>query len=319
MSKYFVLLICIFLIIIKNVISKDIRLAVLKFGSVNWELNVIKHHKIDKANNLNIKIIPLTNKDATSIALMSNEADVIVTDWIWVNKQRARGKDFTFIPYSTSAGSLMVKKSSNTTNIMELKDLRVGIAGSSIDKSWLLLRAYGMKTYGIDFKNYFKPSYAAPPLINGLIKNNELDASFNYWNYTARLKANNYREILNFNEVLIALNIEENLPLIGYVFRESFANSNAELIKKFIESSKKAKQILLESNDEWLRIVEFTGAKNIKTLEALRDSFRQGIPQTDIKSIEKSLKKTYRILADIGGKKLVGKSLDLDEGTLWKQ
>ena len=48
---------------------------------MNWELNVIKEHKLDKKYNLNIDITYLTNKNASAIALMSNAVDMIVTNW----------------------------------------------------------------------------------------------------------------------------------------------------------------------------------------------------------------------------------------------
>ena len=37
--------------------AADIKLAVLKYGTVNWELNVIKEHKLDKKYNLNLSLI----------------------------------------------------------------------------------------------------------------------------------------------------------------------------------------------------------------------------------------------------------------------
>ncbi len=321
MLKYNNLFILIFILITTSNIStsKELRIAVLKFGSVNWELDVINHHHIIKDKNIKLKIIPLTNKDATTIAFLSKEADIIVTDWIWVNRQRAVGKDFTLVPYSSSAGSLMVKNHDKFKSILDLKDAKVGIAGSSLDKSWLLLRAYGKMRYGEDLEKYFKPSYAAPPLINGLIENNGLDASFNYWNYSARLKAKGYKEIIKVSELLPELGIDGPLPLIGYVFRESFAKDNNALVKYFLKASQRARSILKESDDEWLRIKKLTGASDNKMLFQLRDSFRDGIPNSDILSMEKSIKKAYQILSDIGGKKLVGKTNNFVDGTIWKE
>ena len=35
--------------------AKELRIAVLKFGSVNWELDVLEHHGLDKEYKLNLK------------------------------------------------------------------------------------------------------------------------------------------------------------------------------------------------------------------------------------------------------------------------
>ena len=74
-------------------------------------------------------------------------ADIFVTDWIWVSKQRYQGNKVSFLPYSTAAGGLIIKNSSEITNIHDLKNKKVGIAGGSIDKSWLFFRAFFKKIW----------------------------------------------------------------------------------------------------------------------------------------------------------------------------
>ena len=63
----------------------------------------------------------MTNKDAAAIAFLSDSADIFVTDWIWVSKQRYQGNKVSFLPYSTAAGGLIIKNSSEITSIHDLK------------------------------------------------------------------------------------------------------------------------------------------------------------------------------------------------------
>ena len=51
---------------INQLIAADIRLAVLKYGTVNWELNVIKEHNLDTKYGINLDITYLTNKNANA-------------------------------------------------------------------------------------------------------------------------------------------------------------------------------------------------------------------------------------------------------------
>jgi len=297
--------------------AEDIKLAVLKYGTVNWELNVIKEHELDKKYGINIDITYLTNKNASAIALMSNAVDMIVTDWIWVSRQRDNGEKFSLIPYSTAAGALMVPKDSNVNSINDLKDAQIGIAGGSIDKSWILIRAYTMKKFGYDIGEYISPAYAAPPLINGMITKGELDGALNYWNYTARLKALGFKNIISVTDVLPTLGIGESLPLIGYVFREEWAQNNPKAIEGFLSASQEAREILNASEDEWERIRKITGAKNTATLDALKKGFREGIPDKNTTTYVQSIKNAFKILAKIGGKDLVGNSKTLSDGVIW--
>ena len=84
-----------------------VKIGTLKFGTVNWELDVIKTNGLDKAAGLDLEIVDLASTGATTVALQAGSVDVIVTDWLWVTRQRAAGAHFTFVPFSTSVGALM--------------------------------------------------------------------------------------------------------------------------------------------------------------------------------------------------------------------
>ncbi len=298
--------------------AAQVRVAVLKFGTVNWELNVIVEHELDKRFGIDLEVIPLTNKDATAIALLSDAADLIVTDWIWVSRQRDAGDDFVLIPYSNAAGSVMAHPDSNIRSFEDLLegDYRLGVAGSSIDKSWLLLRAYGLETRGIDLEDAVALSFAAPPLLNQMLSSGDLDAVITFWNFTARLRAAGMREVLPIVEILPRLGVGEELPLIGYVFRESWARDNPKALAGFQAASSEARRILSESDTEWERIRPITGARDDAELVALRNAFRAGIPDPKTDSTA-AIGAAFKLLADTGGRTLVGDSGKLAEGTLW--
>ena len=320
--KYFfnILLTITFIINFVSVIkANSIKIAVLKYGSVNWEYDVIKHHKLDQKNNIKIKKVEVTNKDASAVAFLSKSVDIFVTDWIWVSKQRNKGNLVSFYPYSNSAGGLMIKKGEKINSFLDLKNKKIGVAGGSLDKSWLFLRAYAIKKYKKDPLTFFNTSFAAPPLINGLLRNNQLDAGYNYWNYTARLEALGYEEFLTLKDILPYIGIEGELPLIGYVFREGFVQENEVTLKGFIKASNEARKILKTSDKEWLRISEMTGAKNKLMLEKIRDGFRKGIPSDNHQLMRKNIQHAYEILSQIGGEELVGSSSSLAAGTYWNK
>ena len=320
--KYFfniLLTITFFINFVSVIKANSIKIAVLKYGSVNWEYNVIKHHNLDKKNNIKIKKVEITNKDASAVAFLSKSVDIFVTDWIWVSKQRNKGNLVSFYPYSNSAGGLMIKKGEKIDSFLDLKNKKIGVAGGSLDKSWLFLRAYAIKKYEKDPLTFFKTSFAAPPLINGLLRNGQLDAGYNYWNYTARLEALGYEEFLTLKDILPYIGIEGELPLIGYVFRESFVQQSKETLHGFIKASNEARKILKTSDNEWLRISEMTGAKNQLMLEKIRDGFRKGIPSDNHQLMRKNIQHAYEILSQIGGEELVGSSSSLASGTYWNK
>ena len=295
----------------------EITIGLLKFGSVNWEMDIIEKNELDKKNNINIKKKFFSNKNAAAIALQGKAVDIIVTDWIWVSRQRAENKNYVFYPHSMSVGGILVKHDSEIINIEDLRNKKLGIAGSSIDKSWLLFRAYYNKKNNIDPKQYLRPVYAAPPLLNELILRNEIDAVLNYWHYNSRLKAKGFREIISVDDILNNLGIKTKIPAYGWVFSEKFANNKKELINNFLNASAEAKKIMLTSDSEWERIFPLTKAEDRTTLINLRDAYRNGIPLSFNNNEIEETKKIFKILAKYGGRDLVGKKNEISEGTFF--
>ena len=89
-----------------------VRIGVLKFGTVSWELDTLKHHEFDAANGIDLEVSYFAGEDATNVALLAGAIDMIVSDWLWVSRQRSEGGDVTLVPYSTAVGAIMVKQES---------------------------------------------------------------------------------------------------------------------------------------------------------------------------------------------------------------
>ena len=295
----------------------SIRLGLLKFGTVNWEVDVIGHHGLDRANGIALDVVLLANKDATSIAFNAGDVAMIVTDWLWVSQQRDAGADYTFVPYSEAAGSVMTHRDNGIDGLMALDGKALGVAGSPLDKSWLLLRAYSIKEYGRDIGKLVRPAYAAPPLLNEKFIQGEFDGVLNFWNYTARLRAMDMKELIRVQDLLPALGVPGRLPLIGYVFRESWAHDNRAALDAFLAASQAARKIMVESDAEWQRLRPLTGAEDDATLAALRDGFRDGVPKEFGPAQEQSIRAAFAIIAELGGRDLVGSSTELAPGTVW--
>jgi NitT/TauT family transport system substrate-binding protein len=164
-----------------------VKLGILKFGTVSWEADVIKQHGLDKAEGIDLQTVELANNDAAAIALQAGSVDIIVTDWVWVSRERADGSPLTFVPYSTSIGSLMLPGDSAITNLLGLEGRKLGIAGGPTDKSWLILRALSEQRHGFDLADKVEKVFAAPPLLNEELVSHHLDAVLIYWNYAAQL------------------------------------------------------------------------------------------------------------------------------------
>jgi NitT/TauT family transport system substrate-binding protein len=294
-----------------------VRVGVLEFGTVNWELAVIQSRELAKKRGIDLKIVSLASGDASTIALQGGAVDMIVSDWIWVNRQRAESNLYTFAPYSNAVGSVMVKSDSGIRQLADLKGKKLGIAGGPADKTWLLLRAYAQRKLGVDLTQFTTPTYAAPPLLNELAMRGQVDAALNVWHYAARLEVSGMHALIEVPEILKGLGIQKPIPLIGWVFREDWAAANSSAVKNFLAASYEAKGILAKSDSQWDQLRPKMRAENDAVFNVLRAKYRAGIPVCSDRDTMKAVVATFNVLAETGGEKLVGKSKSLAAGTFW--
>ena len=296
--------------------AETIRLAVQKTGTFAWELAVIRAHGLDRKANLAIEVSELASPEAGKIALRGGGADVIVSDWLWVSRERGLGAKLTFYPYSSALGAVMVSSSSSIRTLADLKGRKIAVAGGPIDKNWLLLRA-SMKQDGIDLKSEATIVYGAPPLLAQKTLSGEMDATVNYWNFCAALEAKGFRRLAGIEDLLPKLGAKGRTAMIGYVFDEGWGSANRDALARFIAMTREAKEILATSDAEWDRIAPLMGAADAATLRAYRDRYREGIPRRPIADEEADARVLYRVLAAIGGSEIVGPAKELDPGTFY--
>jgi NitT/TauT family transport system substrate-binding protein len=293
-----------------------VRIGVLKFGTVSWELDTLKHHRFDAENGIDLYVVEFAGEDATDVALLAGETDMIVSDWLWVSRQRSEGGDVTLAPYSTAVGAIMVKQDSPLGTIADLKARKIGVAGGPLDKSWLLIQALAKRDHGIDLATENDVVFGAPPLLSEKAMQGELDAVLNFWHFCARLEANGFRRLIGAEDAAEALGASGPVSALGYVFHEKWANENPDTVMGFIKASARAKDLLATSDDEWVRLEPMIRAEG-KELEKLRDRYRQGIPRRPVGEDQDDAGKLYHVLAAIGGEKLVGSAPEMAPGTFW--
>ena len=295
----------------------QIRVGVLAFGTVSWELDTVKFHGLDKQHGVEIIVTELSGKNASAVALQGAAVEAIVTDWIWVSRKRSSGADYTFVPHSAAVGGLVVHPDSGIDALDDLRGRKLGIAGGPVDKSWLMLRAYAKKTMGTDLEQAVEPTYAAPPLLNKILLARDLPAVLNFWHYTARLKGAGMRELVSVESMMPVLGVDRVPPVIGWVFSEKWAASNPGAVRGFLDSLRAAKEILATSNSEWERLRPRMRADSPEILHALRDAYRAGIPTSFNDEDIAAAEQLFATLAQYGGSELVGDSKALAPGTFW--
>jgi NitT/TauT family transport system substrate-binding protein len=293
-----------------------LRIGVQASGTVDWELAALQDDPKISSADFQLSIQRLANAEAGKIALQSGAVDMVVSDWIWVSKLRSSGADFTFYPYSTTSGALMIKDTSPIRTLKDLKGKRLGIAGGELDKNWLLLQALAQKEQ-LDLKAATEQVFGAPPLINEQLKQDRIDAALNYWHFAARLETLGYRQMIDGRGLLKALGIEEEVPNLGYVFNRKWALQHKKAVNDFLKASREAKNRLCGNDDAWRKIIPMTQVNDSATQARLRQRYCEGRIAQWSEQEQQAAERIYTLLRTLSGNKLTGQSEHLQPGTFW--
>ncbi|HFD12446.1 MAG TPA: ABC transporter substrate-binding protein [Crenotrichaceae bacterium] len=254
----------------------QIKIGVVAFGTLQWELAVIQQFELDKQENLQLRLITLANPQAGKIALHAGTVDIGVADWFWVSNQRTNHHSpLTFAPYSATAGALLVAANSPINTIKQLAGKRIGIAGGEIDKNWLLLQTLAAKQ-DVNLNETVDKVFGAPPILNQQLLQNRLDALLTYWHYAARLESNGYKRLLDGAQMLSMLGIKQKIPTLGYVFSDQWAHHHREAVLRFLRISQQAKNLICTSEQAWETVLPLTRSEDKQTQTVIRKRYCEG-------------------------------------------
>src|SRR6202163_1325634 len=217
--------------------ADHIRLVAQRTGSLAWELDVIKAHGLDRKANLDIETLELASTEAGKIALKGGSADIIVSDWTWVARERALGDGLVYYPYLSTLGAVMAPAQSPIKDIADLKGRKLAVAGGPIDKSWLLLRALGLRS-GLDLKTQTTVVYGAPPLLTQKALQGEIDATLTFWNFCADLESKGQKRAIAMDDVIKGLGAKGPVAIVGYTFDSAWAARNRSAVDRFLEATR---------------------------------------------------------------------------------
>src|SRR6266576_443335 len=294
-----------------------IRLAVQRTGTLAWELDVIRTHGLDRKFDLAIETVELASTEAGKIALKGGSADLMLSDWLWVARERSLGDDLVFYPSSSTLGAVMVPAQSPIRGIVDLPGKKLAVAGGPLDKSWLLLQALARRA-GLDLKKQATVVYGAPPLLSEKALQGEIDATLTFWNFCADLESKGYRRAIAMDDIMKGLGTRGPVALVGYTFDGTWAARNGSTVERFLAAIRQAKDILASSEAEWRRLAPRIGVTDANALAIYRQRYGEGIVRRPLAEEEADARALYLVLSEIGGAELVGPARELAAGTFYR-
>ncbi len=290
------------------------RLAIQTTGTFGWELATARDYGLVKEADLDLQTTELATTEAGKIALVGGGADIILSDWLWVARERSLGNALKFYPHSTALGAVMAKDASAFGKPSDFIGKKLGVAGGPLDKSWLMLQAWALRQ-GVDLKSQANVVFGAPPLLAEKLGQGEIDAALEFWTFCARLEAKGFARAVDMAEVERELGAKGPVIVTGYVFTEAFAKAHGPALARFFDMMAKAKKLIAADDAAFAKIapkVDPKAAPDSPELAIFRKYYRQGVPTRPLAADESDAAAIYSVIAEVGGPQLVGAAKTFD-------
>ena len=255
-----------------------LSVSVLQFGTAHWELDHLLHRELDREHGFRLELKPVANLPASRLAVTSGSVHGAVADLLWAQSRFQAGTPYLYVPFSSQIGDIVVADSSTIRSVADLAGKRIGIAGGPDSKGWILLKKVAQRQ-GINLEESAQLQFAAPPLLSQALKRGQVDVIVTYWHFAARLRGEGgWRSAFGMADLLTELDLDRNLPVLGYVFSERWAQEHGPLIDGFAASLQQAKAELSNSESPWQRLRPLMGNPEDGVFTALREGFVAGTP-----------------------------------------
>ena len=215
-------------------------MAVQRTGTLAWELDIIRAHGLDRKAGIAIDTLELASTEAGKIAIKGGAADLMLSDWLWVARERALGDDLVFYPSSSMLGAVMVPANSDINGIADLKGRKLAVAGGPLDKSWLLLQGLARRS-GLDLRRQATIVYGAPPLLSEKALQGEQDATLTFWNFCADLEGQGFKRAIPIDRVMKELGAKAPVAILGFAFDGAWAARNKAAVDRFLDAVRQAR------------------------------------------------------------------------------
>ncbi|MCQ4261818.1 ABC transporter substrate-binding protein [Stutzerimonas stutzeri] len=256
-----------------------LTLSALQFGTPHWELEHLKRQGLDRANGFELKVRLVADVPASRLALTSGSVDGAVSDLLWAQARYQAGTAYRYVPFSSQIGEVLVPEGSAIRTLADLRGKRIGVAGGPDGLGWQLLQ-HAAAQDGIDLAKQATVQSAAPPLLSQALRRGQVDALLTFWHFSARMRGEGgVQAAFGLADLLQSLELDPELPVLGYLFAESWAAEHEALLQRFATALGQTKHQLANEPAHWQALRPLMRADEDGVFAALRDSFVEGIPQ----------------------------------------
>lgn len=277
----------------------DAELIPVRFGAVAGASQayiplLLEQKGIDAKYGLDVEIVPLSQVGQLWTGLQTGEFDVSASNFLDLLRQRQAGLGVTSIRGFIKFGNPIVTTPDKPyEELPDLAGAKFGTVSTAV-LDWMVIRAAGVKAYGFDVETDAVPTTASPPLIGELLNNGELDAAWQFSDFTlAPLQEGTLKEITNVAELMSEAGFDPDAFYLTYQLADTWREAHPDAVAALIAAMDEAVELMMTDDSVWPDLAAYSGMENEELLPAFIEMQRDAF---DTQFTEEKLAPTQELL-----------------------
>lgn len=245
-----------------------LRWSTITSASQGYLPSVIIEQGIDTEYGFDLEIIELSGTGQQWTALRGGETDISSGSVLDLARQRASGLEVksiaSFLAYNSP---IVVMEDSEITSFGEVEGRRFGTPNASL-LDYQIIRAAGLRAYGVDVGVDTELAEAAPGLLNEFVRSGEIDATLQFSSLAfAPLATGEMRAIGTIRSLMEEGGFDPDALYLLYVASDEWLDANPDRIDDLFGMLAAGIEVLETDDSVWPALAEVSGVEDPDLLD----------------------------------------------------
>ncbi len=253
-----------------------VRWAAIGNSSQSYVPVVIAEHGIGAKYGVDVQLVGGNTPDQPWNSLRSGDADVGTGSFLQLLRQRRSGLNVRAVKtFYTTGNSIVAPPDKPYGQLSDLRGVRLGTPSVNL-LDWMVLRVAGKKAEGFDVGRDAEVAEAAPPLLNQLLFRDQLDAAFQFRDFTLEPVADGrLREVTSLPKVMAAAGIDVDSNSLLYAVSDNWRARQPNAVPRLVAAIDEAIEVLGKDDAVWPSLAKRSGVENPDLLPAFVEMQRE--------------------------------------------
>jgi ABC-type nitrate/sulfonate/bicarbonate transport system substrate-binding protein len=210
------------------------------------------------------------------VGLRTGDFDISAGGFLDLLRQRQQDLEVKAIRGFIKFGNPIVATADKPyETLADLEGARFGTVSTAV-LDWMVIRTAGVLAYDFDVETDAIPTTSSPPLITELMMNGELDAAWQFSDFTlAPLHEGTLKEITNVAALMEEADLDPNAFYLTYHLTDQWAAEHPEAVVNLIAAMDEAVELMMTDDSIWPELAAYSGVEDPELLPAFIEMQRE--------------------------------------------